>query len=70
MRMNTAAKLDFWSAITSAVFSVVWFVTFNLKDQIAPVPSGRTSIIMPRPSRLYAYSMSTRHCSWQCLSSS
>ena len=37
--MNKIYKLGFWSALISAVCSVLWFVTFGLKDVIAPVPS-------------------------------
>ena len=36
--MNTIRKLGFWSAIASAIFSVLWFITFQLKDVLAPVP--------------------------------
>lgn len=36
--MNTIRKLGFWSAIISAICSVLWFVTFGLKDVLAPVP--------------------------------
>jgi hypothetical protein len=35
---RTVHKLGFWSAILSAVFSVLWFVTFNMKDVFAAVP--------------------------------
>lgn len=31
-------KLGFWSGILSALFSVVWFITFSLQDTFAPVP--------------------------------
>lgn len=37
--MKTINKLGFWSAIVSAIFSVLWFITFNLKDVLAPVPA-------------------------------
>jgi hypothetical protein len=35
---KTTNKLGFWSAILSAVFAVVWFVAFSMKDAFAPVP--------------------------------
>lgn len=31
-------KLGFWAGILSAVFSVLWFITFKLQDVLAPVP--------------------------------
>jgi len=31
-------KVGFWSAILSAIFSILWFITFQLQDVIAPVP--------------------------------
>lgn len=31
-------KLGFWSAVLSAVFSVLWFITFQLQDVFAAVP--------------------------------
>lgn len=37
--MNTIRKLGVWSAILSAIMSVLWFITFALKDVLAPVPS-------------------------------
>ena len=37
--MNTIRRLGFWSAIVSAIMSVLWFITFVLKDALAPVPS-------------------------------
>jgi hypothetical protein len=35
---NATRKLGFWSAILSAIFGLLWFITFNLKDLLAPVP--------------------------------
>jgi len=35
---STVRKLGFWSGILSAVFSVIWFVTFSMKDALAIVP--------------------------------
>jgi hypothetical protein len=32
-------KLGFWSAILSAAFSLLWFITFNLKDLFGSVPA-------------------------------
>ena len=36
--MNTINRLGFWSALVSAICSVLWFITFNLKDALVPVP--------------------------------
>lgn len=36
--MNTIRRLGFWSAIVSAIMSVLWFITFAMKDVLAPVP--------------------------------
>jgi hypothetical protein len=33
--------LGFWSAILSAAFAVLWFVTFSMKDAFAAVPEWR-----------------------------
>ncbi len=35
------AKLGSWSAILSAIFAILWFVTFSLKDVIQVVPSWK-----------------------------
>jgi len=35
--MNAIKKLGLWSAIASAVFSIAWFITFQLQDVIAPI---------------------------------
>lgn len=35
---STVRKLGFWSGILSAIFSVLWFVTFQMKDAFATVP--------------------------------
>lgn len=36
--MNTVRNLGIWSAVVSAVASVLWFITFAAKDAIAPMP--------------------------------
>lgn len=36
---KSISKLGFWSAILSAVFSVLWFITFNLKNLFGSVPA-------------------------------
>lgn len=36
--MNAVRKLGLWSAILSALFGLLWFITFALKDVIAPIP--------------------------------
>ena len=36
---ETTRKIGFWSAILSAVFSVLWFITYSLRDVIASVPA-------------------------------
>jgi hypothetical protein len=35
---GTTRKLGLWSAVLSALFSVLWFITFNMKDLLGPVP--------------------------------
>jgi len=35
---NTVKKLGFCSAILSAVFTIIWFITFNMKDVLAVFP--------------------------------
>jgi 4-amino-4-deoxy-L-arabinose transferase-like glycosyltransferase len=35
---DTIRKLGFWSAILSALSAILWFITFNLKDALGPVP--------------------------------
>lgn len=35
--MQKLNKLGFWSAIASALFSILWFITFQLQDVIAPI---------------------------------
>jgi len=35
---DTIKKLGFWSAVLSALFAILWFITFNLKDVLGPVP--------------------------------
>lgn len=35
---NSVRELGFWSAILSAASAAVWFVTFVMRDVIAPVP--------------------------------
>jgi hypothetical protein len=37
-KMKNLRKVGFWSAILSAIFSIIWFITFQLQDVIAPVP--------------------------------
>ena len=37
--MNTVRKLGIWSALLSAGFSLLWFITFVLKDTLAPMPA-------------------------------
>ncbi|PRY99943.1 hypothetical protein BY457_10713 [Marinilabilia salmonicolor] len=34
-------KLGFWSAIFSASFAIIWFVTFNMQDVFQPVPEWK-----------------------------
>lgn len=36
--MKTTRNLGFWSAVASAFLCVLWFITFNLKDTLAPMP--------------------------------
>ena len=36
---NKKYRLGFWSAILSAVFAILWFITFSLKDSIYAVPN-------------------------------
>lgn len=36
--LKATNRLGFWSSVLSAVFSLLWFVTFNLKDVLGPVP--------------------------------
>ena len=38
---TTVNKLGFWTAILSAVFAVLWFVTFNMQDLLAAVPDWK-----------------------------
>jgi hypothetical protein len=38
---STVRRLGFWSAILSAAFAVLWFVTFSMKDAFAAVPDWR-----------------------------
>lgn len=35
---NKEIKLGFWTAIFSAVFAILWFITFNMQDVFQPVP--------------------------------
>lgn len=35
--MTAIKKLGMWSAIASALFSITWFITFQLQDVIAPI---------------------------------
>ncbi|MGD9374418.1 MAG: hypothetical protein PVJ23_01430 [Anaerolineae bacterium] len=35
---KTERKLGTWAAILSAVFAVLWFITFNMKDFFRAVP--------------------------------
>ena len=35
--MRIINKLGLWSSIASAIFSILWFVTFQLQDVIAPI---------------------------------
>ena len=35
--MSSIKKLGFWSAAASALFSIIWFITFQLQDVIAPI---------------------------------
>ncbi len=38
--MNRAIRtLGFWSGILSAVFAILWFITFSMQDVLAAVPS-------------------------------
>jgi hypothetical protein len=37
--MSGIRKLGFWSAVVSAICSVLWFITFSLKDVLAPIPA-------------------------------
>ena len=39
--MKTENKLGFWVAILSALFAVLWFVTFNMQDVFQPVPNWK-----------------------------
>lgn len=32
-------RLGFWSAVLSALCSILWFITFQLQDVIAPIPA-------------------------------
>lgn len=36
---KTERTLGFWSALTSAALAVTWFVTYSLRDLLAPVPA-------------------------------
>lgn len=36
---NPEAKLGFWASILSAVFSIVWFITYSLRDVFLAVPN-------------------------------
>jgi len=38
---NTVRRLGIWSAILSAVFTVIWFITFNMKDVLAVLPDWK-----------------------------
>jgi len=36
---NKKYSLGFWSAILSAIFSILWFITFSMKDSIYAIPN-------------------------------
>lgn len=36
--LKATSRLGFWSSVLSAVFSVLWVVTFNLRDVLGSVP--------------------------------
>lgn len=39
--MKTENKLGFWVALTSSLFAVLWFVTFNMQDVFQSVPNWK-----------------------------
>ncbi|MCF8236186.1 MAG: hypothetical protein K9G67_14430 [Bacteroidales bacterium] len=39
--MKTENKLGFWVALLSALFAVIWFVTFNMQDVFQSVPDWK-----------------------------
>ena len=42
--MNAAEKkLGFWSSILSAIFSIIWFITYNLRDVLLAVPDWKNT---------------------------
>lgn len=54
---NTVRKLGFWSGILSAIFSVLWFVTFNMKDAFATVPDWRNLETYAETFRMVRFSL-------------
>lgn len=38
---RTEVKLGFWASVLSAVLSVIWFITYNLKDVFQAVPNWK-----------------------------
>lgn len=38
MKIRSEYKLGFWSSILSALFALVWFITYSMRDAIAPMP--------------------------------
>lgn len=57
--LKTINRLGFWSSVLSAVFSVLWFITFNLKDVLWPVPDWHDldayAAAFPPARMLYIY---------------
>ncbi|WP_366924514.1 hypothetical protein MFMK1_001493 [Metallumcola ferriviriculae] len=40
--MNTTeVKLGFWASVLSALFSIIWFITYNLRDAFQAVPNWK-----------------------------